>query len=107
MTHNKPAFPNKGREGDYKDQNGMTLQQYAAIHLKVPNSGEEWLDEIIREARRLDYVGMALQSLLSAEGAVMLLGKNPTAKLFNDQTAAKAYASGAYKLADALMKEGE
>jgi len=29
---------------------GMTLRQYAAIHLKVPDSGEEWLDDMIRES---------------------------------------------------------
>ena len=28
---------------------GMTLRQYAAIHLKVPNSGTDWLDEMIKE----------------------------------------------------------
>ena len=30
---------------------GMTLRQYAAIHLKVPNSGTDWLDEMIEEAK--------------------------------------------------------
>lgn len=33
---------------------GMTLRQYAAIKLKVPNSGEAWLDAMIVESRRLD-----------------------------------------------------
>ena len=34
--------------------NGMTLRQYAAIHLKVPNSGADWLDEMIEEANKID-----------------------------------------------------
>lgn len=36
------------------EHNGMTLRQYAAIKLKVPNSGTDWLDEMIEEANRLD-----------------------------------------------------
>ncbi len=42
----------------------MTLRQYAAIHLRVPNSGDDWLDEMITEARRLDFAGQAMQSHL-------------------------------------------
>lgn len=30
----------------------ISLRQYAAIHLRVPNSGIDWLDEMIREARK-------------------------------------------------------
>lgn len=29
---------------------GMTLRQYAAIHLKVPDSGSDWLDDMIRKS---------------------------------------------------------
>jgi hypothetical protein len=31
---------------------GMTLRQYAAIKLKVPDSGTDWLDDMIRESLR-------------------------------------------------------
>lgn len=31
---------------------GMTLRQYAAIKLKVPDSGTGWLDDMIRESLR-------------------------------------------------------
>ena len=31
---------------------GMTLRQYAAIKLRVPNSGSDWLDEMIRTSLR-------------------------------------------------------
>jgi len=34
--------------------NGMTLRQYAAIKLRVPQSGTDWLDEMIVESRRQD-----------------------------------------------------
>ena len=49
-----PAFPNEGFNGWGEPQQGMTLRQYAAIHLKVPSSGTDWLDEMIEEANKLD-----------------------------------------------------
>jgi hypothetical protein len=33
---------------------GMTLRQYAAIKLKVPDSGTDWLDEMIVKANEFD-----------------------------------------------------
>lgn len=33
---------------------GMTLRQYAAIKLKVPDSGTDWLDEMIVKANEID-----------------------------------------------------
>ena len=33
----------------------MTLRQYAAIKLKVPDSGEDWLDDMIRASLRDDF----------------------------------------------------
>jgi hypothetical protein len=32
----------------------MSLRVYAAIHLRVPDSGLDWLDKMIRKSRRLD-----------------------------------------------------
>jgi hypothetical protein len=32
----------------------MSLRAYAAVHLRVPDSGIDWLDEMIRKARELD-----------------------------------------------------
>jgi hypothetical protein len=37
----------------------MTAKQYAAIHLKVPMSGDPELDQMIRESRRLDFAEKA------------------------------------------------
>jgi hypothetical protein len=42
---------------------GMTLTQYAAIHLKVPMSGDKELDAMIRESRRLDIAQVMIQEL--------------------------------------------
>ena len=32
---------------------GMDLRQYAAIHLRLPDSGLDWLDEMIRKANSI------------------------------------------------------
>jgi hypothetical protein len=68
MTYDKtggPAFPAQPKYerpgGDYivHDQGGMTLRQYAAIKLRVPDSGTGWLDDMIRQAKRDDFAGQA------------------------------------------------
>jgi hypothetical protein len=48
-----PAFPHID-SGCGRFEEGMTLRQYAAIKLKVPDSGIDWLDDMIEEANRLD-----------------------------------------------------
>lgn len=48
---NTPAFPSTNPHGQ---EEGMTLRQYAAIHLKIPNSGTVWLDVMIEDANKLD-----------------------------------------------------
>jgi hypothetical protein len=37
----------------------MTLRVYAAVHLRVPDSGIDWLDEMIRRSRELDGISPA------------------------------------------------
>lgn len=48
-----PAFPNTVKVTDeaYAELRGMTLRQYAAIHLRVPDSGLPWLDEMISASK--------------------------------------------------------
>lgn len=54
-----PAFPSN-RDMRY---GGMTLRQYAAIKLRVPNSGADWLDEMIRTSLRDDLAAKAMQGI--------------------------------------------
>lgn len=68
---------------------GMTLRQYAAIRLRVPESGDAWLDDMIRESVRDELAAKAMQSLILA------------AKSAND---IDMLSSGAYQLADAMIK---
>jgi hypothetical protein len=37
-----------------EEREQMSLRAYAAIHLRVPDSGMDWLDEMIRRSRELD-----------------------------------------------------
>jgi len=61
-----PAFPtvDANRTEDYGTY-GMTLRQYAAIKLRVPNSGTDWLDEMIRQSVRGELAAKAMQTLIS------------------------------------------
>jgi hypothetical protein len=49
---------------------GMALKQYAAIHLKVPRSGDAEIDAMIRESRRAEFSGQALAKLVFPIGSV-------------------------------------
>jgi hypothetical protein len=68
MNNNRSAFPNNiTPEVDYyghliakPNNTGMTLKEYAAIHLKVPRSGNGEIDGMIRESVRRDFAGKAL-----------------------------------------------
>jgi len=57
--NNEQAFPNPHRT----DMTGMTLRQYAAIKLKVPNSGTDWLDDMIRQSLKDDFAAKALTTM--------------------------------------------
>ncbi|WP_017302551.1 hypothetical protein [Nodosilinea nodulosa] len=54
-----PAFVVPDGQRDYAP--GLTAQEYAAIHLRVPASGTPWLDEMIRAANHRDarYASLA------------------------------------------------
>ena len=60
-----PAFPTLEEHGFNSGEPGMTLRQYAAIKLRVPNSGTDWLEEMIRTSLRDDLAAKAMQTLIS------------------------------------------
>jgi len=97
MTHKEtggPAFPTV--DTDYcAAKEGMTLRQHAAIKLRVPDSGTEWLDEMICEAKRDDFAGQALPSLLSHSGIEELASKKGLLWV-------KLVAEMSYHMADAM-----
>ena len=50
------------------DDVGLTKRQYAAMMLRVPDSGLPWLDAMITKARELD-----IQHAMNIHGAMMKL----------------------------------
>jgi hypothetical protein len=70
---------------------GISAQKYAAIHLRVPQSGDENLNRMIRASRRAEFAGQAL------EGNVF--GDN-----VHDR---KALATSCFTVADAMLAEWE
>jgi hypothetical protein len=90
-----PAFsvaPTMNPDGSvwYHGKDGMSLRQYAAIKLRVPKSGLEWLDDMIRESQCNEFAGQALQGLVFQNDYGTI----------SDQD----IANGAYSYADAMLK---
>ena len=59
---NGPAFPVPLDAGSY----GLTRRQYACIKLKVPDSGLDWLDELIEKSLLNDFAGQAMAAILGS-----------------------------------------
>ena len=89
-----PAFP-RPQGGDV----GMTLREYAAIKLQAPNSGTDWLDEMIRESLRDELAGKAMQAFIRGANNVMFGVSYPDNNM--------NYALAAYAMADAMIKARE
>lgn len=71
---------------------GMTLRQYAAIKLRVPDSGTEWLDDMIRTSLRVSAAEKAMNGILSDPSCID-----------NSEKISKA----AYEIADAMQEARE
>lgn len=73
-NENDPAFP-FGQISELTGQPingwfaaGLTASEHAAIHLRVPMSGNPWLDAMITEARRWDAAQAAMQGAINDGG---------------------------------------
>jgi hypothetical protein len=66
---------------------GLTVREYAAIQLKVPDSGTDWLDGMIRTAQRNELAAKAMQGWAADSGVTTNVG-----------------AKWAYEMADAMQK---
>lgn len=73
-----PAFP-----CNLNGFSGLSKREYAAIHLRVPNSGDTEIDNMIRAARRFETAQM-----IWADGQTL-------------------HADNAFNLADELIAKGE
>ena len=61
MKLNEPAMPLLG------ETNGLSLREYAAIHLCVPMSGNDELDAMIKRAQRERLAATALNGIVQSE----------------------------------------
>ena len=87
-----PAFPTPA---GIQHNDGMTLRQYAAIKLCVPNSGLTWLDEMIVQSNRVQSNRERLAAA-ALEKASRGLDRN-----------ADEIAKRAFYIADAMLKARE
>ena len=86
-----PAFPHTTQWDGITpaiNYHGMTLRQYAAIKLRVPDSGTDWLDDMIRKSNRDYFAAHAINEVGWYENM--------------DNSAAMAY-----RIADAMLKARE
>lgn len=73
-----------------------TVREYAAIQLRVPDSGTEWLDAMIRKSNRAEFMRAALS------GRVFTADANHTPK-----KQAREIAKKVNMIAEACMSESE
>lgn len=88
---NQPAFPVVANNWH---RDGMTLREYAAIHLKVPSSGNEELDALIWESMRNDLAAKAMQAYIKTNAEP------------NTTHNSELVTALAYEMADAMMEAG-
>jgi hypothetical protein len=86
-----PVFPVQEAMFE-KTRPGMTLRQYAAIKLRVPDSGTDWLDDMIRVSVRDEVAAKAMQGFIACP---------------NTQGEPEGIATWCYMMADAMLKAGE
>jgi hypothetical protein len=86
-----PAFPLQSIGPEFQPgYSGMTLRQYAAIKLCVPDSGLPWLDEMIVQSNRERLAAAALEK--ASRGS---------------DRSADEIAKRAFYIADAMLKARE
>ena len=108
-----PAFPcdtivmrdEKGRlHGHEISSAGMTLRQYAAIKLKVPDSGTDWLDAMITKSLLNDFAGKAIPALTAMTHDEL---EEFTLNYDDSKTSNDLCAEAAHGIAHAMLKAQE
>lgn len=69
----------------------LSAREYAAIKLRVPDSGTDWLDVMISKSLRDEFAGKAMQGIMSSWGQ-------------HDVTDFEEIASDSKNLANAMLK---
>ncbi len=79
----------------HRSQHGMSLRAYAAIKLCVPDSGLDWLDDMIRQAQRDRFAERAIAGILGGGFADTIP--------HDDLNGGRDAAAFAYQYADAMI----
>ena len=98
------AFPRPaGWKNDGWDDGapGMSLREYACIKLKVPDSGHEWLDDLIQKSLLNDFAAKAMQALLTNPHVSPAAVK---AAIYDLPTPAEGVAEVSRAFAEAMLK---
>lgn len=72
VLHDSSAFPTTGDVYSF----GLTARQYAAIALRVPDSGTDWLDAMIVRSRRQERA-TAIAAAVAPQAVEKLEGLQP------------------------------
>lgn len=112
-----PAFPipcQDDRDCGPRFENGyggMSLRQYAAIKLRVPDSGTDWLDNMIRQSLRTDLASKALAALIAEpqweNSRTSLLAQIYGGNVSDGVVIEQVFAEVSYTIADALLAARE
>ena len=93
----------------HRSQHGMSLRAYAAIKLCVPDSGLDWLDDMIRKAQRDRFAGQpditGSTLLIDKEAGEALAGPRPEGSLEAFRWQCQVLAAMRYIAADAMVAE--
>ena len=108
-----PAFPREvsqatiGAHVYFNDsQKGMSLRTYAAIKLCVPDSGIDWLDEMIVKSQRDKFAGQAMPLIIEKlQVNVIRMLDGSSSEIIG--VLIEHNARLAYELADAMLAERE
>ena len=94
-----PAFPFAATDQSNvtMQAQGMSQRALAAIKLRVPDSGIDWLDAMIMQAKRNEFAGQALAGILGGGFADTIP--------YDDVDGSAAAAVFAYQFADAMIAE--
>lgn len=82
---------------------GLTPRQYAAIELRVTDSGLRWLDAMIEKSRRMDYAGQAMQSLIASPSLAGFDYDGDPAYSSRLKFNVEKLAKSAHQIADAML----
>ena len=105
--NDQPAFPQPNHPPTWTGGDGMTLREYAAIQLRVPDSGSDWLDEMIEQSLLNDFAAKALQGYVSARGWHPDFTYPADFNFDAGKRAADAVAVASCQYADAMLKARE